>query len=69
MVIGDEHGVAEWGRGVSSVFDGDSWYWSDENPYSNKSVFATVTALSRTLHAQHKMWFSPLRAGYNKSLR
>ncbi len=66
-VIGDEHGVAEWNRGVSSVFDGDSWYWSDENPYANQSAFAALAALSRTLRAQHKLWFSPLSAGYNKS--
>ena len=42
--IGDEHGVAEWDRGASSVFDGDGWYWSDENPYANthaRSRFST----------------------------
>jgi hypothetical protein len=67
ILIGDEHGVAEWNRGISTVFDGDSWYWSDENPYTNTHAFATLELLSRTLHAQHKLWFSPLSAGYNKS--
>ncbi len=66
-MIGDEHGVNEWNRGVSSLFDGDGWYWSNENPYSNPHAFKALDALARTLHAQHKLWFSPLGVGYNKS--
>jgi hypothetical protein len=66
-VIGDEHGVAAWRRGVSSLFDGDGWYWSEEDPYSNSHAFSTLVALSRELHAEHKLWFSPLSAGYDKA--
>jgi len=66
-LIGDERGVSQWNRGVSSIFDGDGWYWSSENPYSNPGAFAQLTALSSTLHAQHKLWFSPLSAGYDRA--
>jgi hypothetical protein len=66
-VIGDEHGIVQWNRGVSNVFDGDSWYWSAENPYTNPGAFTQLRALSATLHAEHKLWFSPLSAGYNRS--
>jgi len=66
-LIGDEHGLAEWNRGASDVFDGDGWYWSEENPYSNAKAFTVLVALSRQLHAQGKLWFSPLSGGYNKS--
>jgi hypothetical protein len=65
--IGDEHGVTEWNRGVAAMFDGDGWYWSAENPYTNPGAFAQLRALSTTLHFEHKLWFSPLAAGYNKS--
>jgi len=66
-LIGDEHGTAEWNRGVATVFDGDSWYWSDENPYTNRRAAATVEHLSQTLHDEHKLWFAPITPGYNKS--
>lgn len=65
--IGDEHGLAEWNRGVAAVFDGDGWYWSSQNPYSNPGSFSQLRALSGTLHTEHKLWFSPLSVGYNKS--
>lgn len=66
-LIGDEHGLAEWQRGVADVFDGDGWYWSAENPYTNPRAEATLAKLSSGLHDQHKLWFAPLSAGYNKS--
>lgn len=65
--VGDEHGLTDWNRGASGVFDGDGWYWSSQNPYTNPGSFGQLRALSGTLHAEHKLWFSPLAAGYNKS--
>ena len=52
---------------MNDVFDGDGWYWSEEDPYSNTQAFSTLAALSRELHAEHKLWFSPLSAGYDKA--
>ncbi len=66
-LIGDEHGLSEWQRGVADVFDGDGWYWSAENPYTNSHAATTLTKLSTLLHDQHKIWFAPLSPGYNKS--
>ncbi len=66
-LVGDEHGLTEWNRGVSDVFDGDGWYWSEEDPYSNSRAFTVLAALAARLHAEHKLWFSPLSGGYNKS--
>ncbi len=66
-LIGDEHGVNEWNRGASDLFDGDGWYWSAENPYTNHNAAKALTQLAQTLHAQHKLWFAPLSGGYNKS--
>lgn len=65
--IGDEHGEKEWNRGVGTYFDGDGWYWSDENPYANRSAFKSIASLADTLRSQQKLWFSPLSGGYNKS--
>ncbi|MDQ1474897.1 MAG: hypothetical protein QOE62_126 [Actinomycetota bacterium] len=66
-LIGDEHGLTQWKRGVASVFDGDGWYWSSQNPYGNPQSFAQLRALANVLHSQHKLWFSPLAVGYNKA--
>jgi hypothetical protein len=66
-LIGDEHGVAEWQRGVADLFDGDGWYWSAENPYTNTHASTTLSKLSSLLHEQHKVWFAPISPGYNKS--
>jgi hypothetical protein len=66
-LIGDEHGLAQWKRGVANVFDGDGWYWSSQNPYANPQSFAQLRSLSFMLHLQRKLWFSPLAVGYNKA--
>jgi hypothetical protein len=66
-LIGDEHGVADWQRGVADIFDGDGWYWSAENPYTNTHASTTLTKLSTILHDQHKIWFAPISPGYNKA--
>ena len=66
-LIGDEHGLAEWQRGVAPLFDGDGWYWSAENPSTNPGAATMLTRLADQLHAERKLWFSPLSAGYNKS--
>jgi len=67
LIIGDEHGVKEWSRGVSDYFDGDGWYWSDENPHTNPGAFSAITRLANMLRSQRKLWFAPLNGGYNKS--
>jgi hypothetical protein len=66
-LIGDEHGLAQWRRGVANIFDGDGWYWSSQNPYANPRSFGQLRSLAFMLHLQHKLWFSPLSVGYNKS--
>jgi hypothetical protein len=67
FLLGDEHGVTEWNRGVSSYFDGAGWYFSSQNPYTNVASFNQLNKLSNLLKSQGKLWFSPLSAGYNKS--
>lgn len=66
-LIGDEHGAAEWQRGVADIFDGDGWYWSAENPYTNSHASTMLTKLSTILHGAQKLWFAPMSPGYNKS--
>ncbi len=68
LLVGDEHGKLEWSRGVSSLFDGDGWYWSEEDPYRNPHAFTTLQRLADVLHADHKLWFAPLAPGYDKSI-
>jgi len=33
---------------VSDYFDGDGWYWSDENPDTNPGAFSTITQLANS---------------------
>src|SRR5436305_694506 len=66
LLLGDEHGLTDWNRGVSPYFDGNGWYWASENPDTNPGATTTLSQLSATLHAQGKLWFSPLNGGFNR---
>ncbi len=66
-LIGDEHGLSEWNRGVSRYFAGDGWYFSSQNPYANHNSFNQIAALAKQIESENKLWFAPLSGGYNKA--
>jgi hypothetical protein len=51
-----------------ALFDGLSYYWSSQNPYTNPNSFSQVEALGDRAHAAGKPWLAPLTPGYNSQL-
>jgi hypothetical protein len=65
-LLGDET-AGSWPRDARYL-DGSSYYWSTENPYKNSSAASSIRSLGVEIHGQHKTWFAPFIAGYNKQL-
>ncbi len=73
-IVGDENGRS-WTSERAALFDGDHYYWSSQNPYSNRESFAQLEALSarvrsapRNRDGSRKGWFAPLSPGYDSTL-
>jgi hypothetical protein len=72
-LIGDEK-PASWNAARASSLDGTSYYWSSENPITNKSAFAKLAAFAtlvrktRNPDGSIKTWLAPFTPGYNAML-
>jgi hypothetical protein len=66
-LIGNEHRLENWERGVADSFDGDHWYWSSQNPATNPASFAQLRALASAIHDEDKLWLAPIAPGFNIS--
>jgi hypothetical protein len=74
FLVGDET-ESTWSDGRSAYFDGDSYYWSSQDPYGNPQSFAQVRSLATKVRASganpdgsRKLWFAPVTPGYNSQL-
>jgi hypothetical protein len=50
------------------TFDGLTYYWSSQNPYTNPDSFSQLRHLARKVHAEGKPWFAPFTPGYQDQL-
>jgi hypothetical protein len=50
------------------TFDGLTYYWSSQNPYSNPQSFEQIRHLGHRVHAAGKPWFAPFAPGYQHEL-
>jgi hypothetical protein len=50
------------------TFDGVTYYWSSQNPYSNPHSFSQLEQLARRVRSQGKPWFAPFTPGYQHQL-
>ena len=57
-----------WNSSVAPYFDGDSPYWSSQDPWGNPQSFQQLAGLSATLHSEGKAYFAPLAPGFNRQL-
>lgn len=71
-VLGDE---STWSTDRAPYLDGNAYYWSSQNPYSNPRSFTQLKTLAAAVRASGtnpdgsvKAWMSPLAPGYNKQL-
>jgi hypothetical protein len=72
-LVGDESWLT-WNSSKAADFDADQYYWSSQNPVTNKSSFSDIAQLatevrsSRNPDGSAKQFFAPLAPGYNKVL-
>ncbi|HXR41091.1 MAG TPA: hypothetical protein VN738_01720 [Acidothermaceae bacterium] len=71
-IIGDE---TKWSTTRAPYLDGDAYYWSSQNPYSNPQSFKQIASLANAVRASGKnpdgtakVWVSPVAPGYDKQL-
>jgi hypothetical protein len=50
------------------TFDGLTYYWSTQNPYTNPHSFSQLRQLGHRVHAAGKPWFAPFTPGYQNQL-
>jgi hypothetical protein len=71
-LIGDE---TTWSSSRAPYLDGDAYYWSSQNPWTNPQSFpqlaklaAAVRASQRNPDGSAKVWVAPAAPGYNSKL-
>ena len=74
FLVGDENWKT-WGDGRAAYLDGDTFYWSSQDPYGNPHSFGQLQDLAQMVRSSvanpdgsQKLWFSPLAPGYNSKL-
>jgi hypothetical protein len=73
FIVGDET-QSTWSDGRSAYLDGDSYYWSSQNPYSNPHSFDQLRQLANEVRSSGagsgsgKRWFSPIAPGFDRGL-
>jgi len=71
-ILGDE---TTWSTARAPYLDGDAYYWSSQNPYSNPQSFGQLATLAKTVRASGsnpdgsaKVWVAPFAPGFDKQL-
>jgi hypothetical protein len=71
-ILGDE---STWSSTRAPYLDGDGYYWSSQNPYTNGQSFAKLAALANRVRASgtnsdgtRKVWVAPLTPGFDPQL-
>lgn len=71
-ILGDE---TTWSADRARYLDGNAYYWSSQNPYSNPQSFQQLAVLAAAVRASganpdgtSKVWVAPITPGYNKEL-
>jgi hypothetical protein len=72
-LVADEN-WGTWDAAKAADFDADQYYWSSQNPISNKASFSDISRLAAEVRStlnpdgSAKQFFAPLAPGYNKVL-
>jgi len=71
FLLGDENWTT-WGDGRASHLDGNSYYWSSQDPYKNPQSFSQIRNLATMVRngplnpdGSKKLWFAPLAPGFD----
>jgi hypothetical protein len=66
-LVGDESGSTLTDARLA-LFDGLTYYWSSQNPFTNTGSFTTIKNMGDKVHAAGKRWYAPITPGYNSAL-
>ncbi|MGZ4595463.1 MAG: hypothetical protein ACXV3V_00935 [Actinomycetes bacterium] len=72
-LVGDEN-WSTWSARRAALFDGDSYYWSSQDPYGNPHSFDQLRRLARRVKSgknpdgRRKTWIAPLAPGFNTQI-
>ena len=71
-ILGDE---SSWSTSRAPYLDGNAYYWSSQNPYSNPQSFTQLAALANMVRVSgtnpdgtRKVWVAPLTPGFDTQL-
>jgi hypothetical protein len=74
FIVGGES-WATWSKERAQYLDGNTYYWSSQNPYTNPSSFDQLKTLAQMVRdappnpdGSPKRWFAPFTPGYNHIL-
>lgn len=73
-ILGDED-RSSWSTSRAPYLDGDAYYWSSQNPYTNPQSFQQLASLATAVRSSGsnpdgsaKVWVAPFAPGYDKQL-
>lgn len=64
FIIGDES-YTTWSSARAAVLDGNSYYWSSQDPYGNPQSFSHLKGLASRIRATGDKWLAPVTPGYD----
>jgi Glycosyl hydrolase family 99 len=64
LVEASEKDVAGYER-LADAVDGDAYYWSSVNPYTDRGYHAKLSAMAEAVHAHQGLWFPPAAPGFD----
>jgi hypothetical protein len=67
FLIGDES-YNSWSAERAAVLDGNSYYWSSQDPYGNPQSFSHLEDLASRMRATGDKWIAPVHPGYDNTL-
>lgn len=67
FLVGDESGSTLTDARLA-LFDGLTYYWSSQNPFTNTRSFTTIKNMGDKVRAAGKRWYAPVTPGYNSAL-
>ncbi|MFF9206835.1 MULTISPECIES: endo-1,3-alpha-glucanase family glycosylhydrolase [unclassified Streptomyces] len=67
LVLASEKNVAGYRR-LADVTDGDAYYWSSVDPYTQRGSAAKLRAMADAVHADGHYWVAPFAPGFDARL-
>jgi hypothetical protein len=67
LLLASEKNVDGYKR-IADLVDGDAYYWSSVNPYTNKTYASKLQQMGQSVHGQDGLWIAPAAPGFNAKM-